>query len=104
MIPVNPYEITGATMALTRGAISRAIATGTRMSVPLGATPCGSSVPSGSRTVWIFAGTHSRNSIQLIRSISQVLGASFLVVLIEADDQQHARPVAVFLISLDASF
>src|SRR4029453_14968903 len=58
-------RIAGAINALTRGAISRAMATGARMSVPLGATPCGSSVPSGSKTVRIFAGTNSRNSIQL---------------------------------------
>jgi hypothetical protein len=55
------------------------------MSVPLGATPCGSSVPRGSKTVWIFAGTHSRNSIQVMRSMSRVLGAFCWPAFIEAD-------------------
>jgi len=36
-----PEHVTGAIIAFTRGAISRAIARGARMSVPLGATPCG---------------------------------------------------------------
>src|ERR1700739_3194666 len=44
------------------------------MSVPFAVTPCGSIVPSGNSTVSIFSGTHSRNSIQLIRSISRVVG------------------------------
>ena len=43
------------------------------MSVSLGATPCGSNVPSGSKTVAILVGTQSRNSSQLMRSISRVL-------------------------------
>jgi len=75
MMPVNPYGTTGAIHPLTRDAIARAIATGARISAPLAVTPCGSIVPSGSKTVLIFAGTHSRNSIQLMRSISHVLGS-----------------------------
>src|ERR1700736_6129467 len=74
MMPVNPYGTTGAIIAVTRDAIARAIATGARISAPLAVTPCGSIVPSGNKTVSIFAGTHSRNSIQLMRSISRVLG------------------------------
>src|SRR5438270_787367 len=59
-------------MALTRGAIALAIATGAVMSAPLLMTPCGSSVPVGKRTVCTFDGTASLNSIQLMRSISRV--------------------------------
>src|ERR1700730_10704285 len=44
------------------------------MSAPLFSTPCASSVPVGRRTVEIFCGTHSRNSIQLISAISRVDG------------------------------
>src|SRR5690349_837472 len=54
--------------------MARAIATGAMMSVPLAVAPWASSVPSGRSTVRIFSGTHSRNSIQLIRSISRVMG------------------------------
>src|SRR5215210_1930997 len=53
------------------------MAIGAVMSAPLLTTPCGSSVPVGSRTVVIFEGTTSRNSIQLIRSISRVETTSF---------------------------
>src|SRR4051812_906278 len=67
--------MTGAIIAFTRGAISFAMATGARMSAPFAVTPCGSIVPIGRSTVLILPGTHSRNSIQLIRSISRVLGA-----------------------------
>src|SRR3954469_17010137 len=67
--------MTGAIIAFTRGAISLAIATGARMSAPFAVTPCASIVPSGSSTVLILPGIHSRNSIQLIRSSSRVLGA-----------------------------
>jgi hypothetical protein len=74
IVPVNPYGITGAIMALTRAAIARAIATGAKMSAPFAVTPWGSIVPSGSKTVLIFAGTQSRNSIQLMRSSSRVVG------------------------------
>src|SRR6267143_1981095 len=66
--------MTGAIMAFNRGAISLAMATGARMSAPFAVTPWGSIVPSGRRTVLIFPGTHSRNSIQLMRSISRMLG------------------------------
>src|SRR5213595_1970462 len=66
--------MTGAIMAFNRGAISLATATGAIISAPFAVTPWGSIVPSGNRTVLIFPGTHSRNSIQLIRSISRVLG------------------------------
>src|SRR3954467_7339012 len=66
--------MTGAIIAFTRGAMSFAIATGARMSAPFAVTPWGSIVPRGRRTVLILPGTHSRNSIQLIRSISRVLG------------------------------
>src|SRR5947209_11166893 len=59
-------------MALTRGAIALAIATGAVMSAPLLMTPCGSSVPVGKRTVCTFDGTASLNSIQLMRSSSRV--------------------------------
>ena len=61
--------------ALVRGAMARAIATGAMMSAPLAVTPCGSSVPSGTSTVSIRFGTTSRNSIQLMRSSSRVVGA-----------------------------
>src|SRR5437667_12329187 len=67
--------MTGAIMAFNLGAISLAMATGAIISAPFAVTPCGSMVPSGKRTVLIFPGTHSRNSIQLMRSISRVLGA-----------------------------
>src|SRR5436190_2902761 len=63
-------------MAFSFGAISLAMATGAMMSAPFAVTPWGSIVPTGRRTVLIFPGTNSRNSIQLIRSISLVLGAS----------------------------
>src|SRR5687767_9583657 len=76
MLPVKPYGTTGATNALRRGAISRAMATGARMSAPFAVTPCGSNVPSGRSTVVTFAGTYSRNSIQLIRSSSRVVCAA----------------------------
>src|SRR4026208_600750 len=65
----------GAIIAFKRGAISLAMATGARISAPFAVTPWGSNVPRGNRTVCIFPGTHSRNSIQLMRSISRVLGA-----------------------------
>src|SRR5262245_19892424 len=71
-----PYGITGATNAFTRGAISRAIATGARMSAPFAVTPCGSSVPRGRSTVWTRPGTHSWNSIQFRRSSSRVRGGA----------------------------
>ena len=61
--------------ALVRAAMARAIATGAMMSAPLAVTPCGSSVPSGTSTVSIRLGTTSRNSIQLMRSSSRVVGA-----------------------------
>ena len=55
--------------------MSRAIASGARMSAPFAVTPCASSVPSGSSTVCERAGTSSRSSIQLMRSSSRVEGA-----------------------------
>jgi hypothetical protein len=55
---VNPYGITGAIIAFTRGAISFATATGARISAPFAVTPWGSIVPSGSKTVLILPGTH----------------------------------------------
>src|SRR5919197_5589300 len=67
-----PYGRTGANMALTGGAMARAIARGAVMSAPLLMTPCGSSVPVGKSTVCTFDGTASLNSIQLMRSISRV--------------------------------
>src|SRR4051794_35359583 len=72
--PVKPYGTTGAIIAFTRSAMARAIATGAMISVPLAVAPCASIVPNGRSTVWILSGTHSRNSIQLIRSISRVVG------------------------------
>ena len=69
--PVIPYGTAGAIIAFSRGASSRAIASGAVMSAPLFATPCGSSVPVGNSTVRIFDGTSSRNSIQLIRAMSR---------------------------------
>src|SRR5438270_12789466 len=44
------------------------------MSAPFAVTPCASIVPRGRSTVLILPGIHSRNSIQLIRSSSRVLG------------------------------
>src|SRR5215203_4653396 len=72
MEPVIPYGSVGAIIAFVRRAIVRAIAVGAVLSAPLFTTPCGSSVPVGSRTVVILDGTVSLNSIQLIRSISRV--------------------------------
>ncbi len=54
--------------------MARAIASGAMMSAPFAVTPCGSRVPSGTRTVSICSGTISRNSIQLMRSSSRVDG------------------------------
>jgi hypothetical protein len=91
MLPVIPYGRTGAIIALTEGAILRAIAIGAVLSAPLFATPCGSSVPVGSSTVWTFAGTVSRNSIQLIRSISRLGTESrtaMLLVWVSAGKQE----------------
>src|SRR4029453_15839236 len=69
--------------------------TGARMSVPLGATPCGSSVPTGCKTVRIFAGTHSRNLFQVRRSISRVLGA-FRLVTFPGDVSRRGNVPLVF--------
>src|SRR5256714_12167766 len=85
MLPVMPYGRTGAINALTRGAIWRAIATGAVMSAPLLMTPCGSKVPVGSKTVVIFDGTTSLNSIQLMRSISRVETMSLWAGGVDAD-------------------
>ena len=69
----------GAIIAFTRRAIVFAIANGAVLSAPLLITPCGSSVPVDSSTVFIFDGTTSLNSIQLILSISRVETISFSV-------------------------
>ena len=79
--------MTGAISALVRDAMARAIATGAMMSAPLAVTPCGSSVPSGTSTVSTRFGTTSRNSIQLMRSSSRVVGACAAAALAE----QHQR-------------
>src|ERR1700682_154523 len=85
-------------MAFTCDAISFAITTGTRMSVPLAVTPCASSVPSGSSTVLIFAGTHSQNSIQLMRSISRVVGLVRLIALMPILEQSPVTQKKVFVV------
>src|SRR5712692_11498605 len=63
----------GAISALTSAAMARAMATGAVLSAPLLATPCGSRVPTVSRTVEICAGTTWRNSIQFSSSIRRLL-------------------------------
>src|SRR5512132_1292101 len=62
--------------APTSRAIPRAIASGAVLSAPLFMTPWASRVPVGSRTVWIRAGTSSRNSIQFRSFISRVVGCA----------------------------
>jgi hypothetical protein len=81
-----------------------AIAVGAVLSAPLLMTPCGSSVPVESSTVFIFDGTTSLNSIQLIRSISRVETESFLLELvvcpktgIESRTSTHIESVNFFI-------
>src|SRR5438105_13739867 len=68
--------------ALSRSGMWRAIAMGAVLSAPLFLTPCGSSVPVGRSTVVMRDGTTSRNSIQLMRSISRVETKSCCVEVI----------------------
>src|SRR5215207_728087 len=87
-------------MALTRGAILRAIATGAVMSAPLLTTPWGSSVPVGRSTVCTFDGTVSLNSIQLMRSISRSRTCAWDFGTQTAASASRATAVQNILISL----
>src|SRR6185503_6735340 len=71
---VTPYGIAGATKAFRRSATASPSREGISLSVPRLRMPCASSVPTGTRTVSISAGTHSPISIQFRRARRRSFG------------------------------
>src|ERR1043166_4342632 len=92
-----PYDKVGAIIAFVRRAMVFAIANGAVLSAPLLMTPCGSRVPVGRRTVVIFDGTTSLNSIQLIRSISRVETTSDWAAIAPTDANSSVKQISGFI-------
>jgi hypothetical protein len=82
------------------------MASGDRLSVPLGMTPCGSREPNGTRTVLIRAGTSSPNSCQQSRAISRVVGDFVWAAPAAANaaaSETAVRTIRIFFMSVASS-